>query len=150
MGYAKRHTGWRNALDPPRHKAKRAQPRNIRKRLREKLDLRDLWEQERGVCWICRLPVPWVKRGLHGNRRSIGPSRDHKVPIRDGGTNCRDNIALAHGTCNTRRRKGVPVHEIIGAIYNLNRQQDIELFECVVEKERAKWLRKILRESVRK
>ncbi|WP_370552388.1 MULTISPECIES: HNH endonuclease [unclassified Conexibacter] len=59
--------------------------------------LRRVFQRDRGICWLCQLPVdPWAP----GKRR---PSRDHVWPRSLGGTNRQANLRLAHADCNARR-----------------------------------------------
>jgi 5-methylcytosine-specific restriction endonuclease McrA len=44
-------------------------------------------------CWLCGLPVPREERSV-----------DHVVKRRDGGSNRRENLRLAHLSCNSSRQ----------------------------------------------
>ena len=61
----------------------------------EIVPLKSLYRAYRGVCWICRSFVPFDEA-----------SRDHIHPRSLGGSDHRDNLALAHKKCNTRRGNG--------------------------------------------
>ena len=52
------------------------------------------------TCWICGQPVDKTLTGPEG------PSVDHVIPRRDGGTNQLDNLRLAHLRCNSARQAG--------------------------------------------
>lgn len=52
-----------------------------------------LWERDGGICHICRRPVNTM----------TDATRDHIVPLSEGGCTCTGNIALAHRGCNNRR-----------------------------------------------
>lgn len=58
---------------------------------------RDGWR-----CHICGHAVNKLRSGLHPK----GPTIDHLVPIAHGGSDTRENVALAHRLCNTRRGTG--------------------------------------------
>jgi 5-methylcytosine-specific restriction endonuclease McrA len=51
---------------------------------------------EETVCWICHKPV----------RADEKRSADHVIAVARGGTSTRDNLRLAHLTCNSRRGAG--------------------------------------------
>jgi 5-methylcytosine-specific restriction endonuclease McrA len=52
-----------------------------------------LWERDRGICHLCGKAVNTLTEA----------SRDHLVPLSQGGCTCSGNIALAHRGCNSRR-----------------------------------------------
>jgi 5-methylcytosine-specific restriction endonuclease McrA len=58
------------------------------------LGRRDGWR-----CHICRRKV---NPALPYQHRRAG-TRDHLIPIRDGGDDSPGNLALAHRSCNSRR-----------------------------------------------
>jgi hypothetical protein len=60
-----------------------------------KIDLNWLYKKYRGVCWICRKFVPRDQA-----------SRDHIKPKSLGGTYEKENMALAHKVCNSKRGNG--------------------------------------------
>lgn len=54
--------------------------------------LMQIWLRDRGICWWC------------GNEcRLENGTRDHVVPLDDGGSNGLDNLRLAHQLCNAKR-----------------------------------------------
>lgn len=59
-----------------------------------------LYAQQDGLCWICgramRVDVP---PAYHPDSATL----DHVVPKSKGGGNDRNNLKLAHRTCNMRR-----------------------------------------------
>lgn len=63
------------------------------------ISLRQLYERDGGVCWICGKPCDY---SAHYND-SAYPSVDHVVPISKGGKDEWDNIKLAHRGCNSSR-----------------------------------------------
>lgn len=60
-----------------------------------KVDLDWLYKKYRGICWICRLSCPREEA-----------SRDHIIPESLGGGYEKENQALAHKRCNTKRGNG--------------------------------------------
>ena len=72
-----------------------------RKRLTDQI-----YQEAQGVCHICQLPV-----------RREDASLDHLIPASQGGTSTRDNLALAHRSCNSARqdktitKQQVPVYD---------------------------------------
>ncbi len=60
-----------------------------------KVDLNWLYRKYRGICWICRKFCPRDQA-----------SRDHIHPWSLGGGHHKENIALAHKSCNTKRGNG--------------------------------------------
>lgn len=52
-----------------------------------------IYERDRGICQICRKPVP----------RKLA-SLDHILPIARGGTHEPRNVRITHRLCNIRRR----------------------------------------------
>jgi 5-methylcytosine-specific restriction endonuclease McrA len=57
-----------------------------------------LWERDSGVCHLCGQKVNNI----------IDATRDHIVPLSQGGCTCGANIALAHRSCNNRRGSTEP------------------------------------------
>lgn len=55
--------------------------------------------------WRCHLCGRSVNRLKSGNLPT-GPTIDHLIPISQGGADTRENVALAHRRCNTRRGTG--------------------------------------------
>src|SRR5262249_55404933 len=51
-----------------------------------------LWALQKGLCWLCGLPL---------DRRFI--SRDHLRPVSRGGRGPANNNLLAHRSCNAKR-----------------------------------------------
>jgi hypothetical protein len=64
--------------------------------------LREIAERDGWRCHICRRAVPERPYA----RRPKDPTMDHLVPISAGGQHVRENVALAHLICNTRRSTG--------------------------------------------
>lgn len=58
-----------------------------------------LFDFQYGLCWLCGTP-------MDPDLRDPDPmtiSRDHLIPKSKGGSGLRNNIALAHAVCNSRR-----------------------------------------------
>jgi 5-methylcytosine-specific restriction endonuclease McrA len=71
---------------------------------REKRDeLRSkLFDEQKGLCWICGKPMTLQRKGLI----DVGPkfaTFDHRVPHANGGTCHITNLHLAHRRCNNNR-----------------------------------------------
>ncbi|WP_158074123.1 HNH endonuclease [Micromonospora sp. CB01531] len=66
------------------------------------MSIRELAERDRWRCHLCRRRVSRTLRYPHPR----SASRDHLIPVADGGTNDPANLALAHWDCNVRRRTG--------------------------------------------
>ena len=72
-----------------------------RKRLTDQI-----YQEAQGICHICQLHV-----------RREDASLDHLIPASQGGTSTRDNLALAHRSCNSSRqdktitKQQVPVYD---------------------------------------
>lgn len=76
---------------------KRASARRRATRMRnqwvEKVNLREVWERDGGICQICLLPVGFEDM-----------SPDHIIPISRGGLHVTWNVQTTHKSCNVRRR----------------------------------------------
>lgn len=84
-----------------------------------KCDLDWLYRKFRGICWICRQYCPRDQA-----------SRDHVVPESLGGGREKENQALAHKRCNTKRGNGY--REIHFKFYKndeLDNIKDIKILE---------------------
>lgn len=55
--------------------------------------------------WRCHLCGRRVNRKLSG-QQPMGPTVDHLIPLRDGGIDSIENVALAHRRCNCARQAG--------------------------------------------
>lgn len=51
--------------------------------------LNRVFKRDQGICQICHLPCPRVEA-----------SREHKIPLSDGGSKDDGNVVLAHRLCN--------------------------------------------------
>lgn len=78
-----------------------------------KVDLDWLYRKFRGVCWICRQFCPRDQA-----------SRDHVLPQSLGGGYEKENQALAHKRCNTKRGNGY--REIHFRFYRLDELEGIK------------------------
>ncbi|MGW9196063.1 HNH endonuclease [Micromonospora chersina] len=98
---------WPRIYCPPCASVRRSE-HNQRKNLRRRaggtriMSIRELAERDRWRCHLCRRRVSRALRYPHPR----SASRDHLVPVADGGTNDPTNLALAHWDCNVRRRTG--------------------------------------------
>jgi hypothetical protein len=82
-----------------------------------KVDLNWLYRKYRGICWICRKFCPRDQA-----------SRDHITPKSLGGGSEKENIALAHKVCNSKRGNGY--REIYFRHYeNMDHEKDIVVLE---------------------
>lgn len=66
---------------------------------RRPLTVFDLAERDGAICHLCQEPVDMTIPG----RDRFGPTVDHIVPVKLGGTNDPSNLALAHKFCNASR-----------------------------------------------
>lgn len=92
----------------PTCRTKRRRERNQRQNLRRRaggtriMSIREVAERDQWRCHLCRRRVSRRLRWPHPR----SASRDHLVPVADGGTNDPANLALAHLSCNVRRGTG--------------------------------------------
>ena len=75
--------------------------------LRKKLPMPVLGARDRWICWLCGGRVDHTKAGLT-NYADLGPTRDHIIPLEQGGPNKKWNVALAHRVCNNERHIRFP------------------------------------------
>lgn len=61
-----------------------------------------VFERDKGICWLCNLPVDPVKWEL-----------DHIVPLSKGGEHNYSNIAVAHRSCNARKSASMPDQKVV-------------------------------------
>lgn len=81
-------------------KKRTGRPRNDRN-IRRSLTIGKLWLRDGGICHLCGKAVPDPKN--EDRSKPLGPlsaTRDHVVPLGDGGVNDKSNIKLAHYSCN--------------------------------------------------
>lgn len=81
------------------------QRKNLKRRapgLGDVLSIRELADRDAWVCHLCTEPVDCDL----AYPDPMSASRDHLIPVADGGTNDRANLALAHWICNVRRSTG--------------------------------------------
>ncbi len=73
--------------------------REARKRLTTvaRVDYAAIWERDRGICYLCGLPV--ARENLHF---------DHIIPLARGGFHTDENIAVTHSWCNLRKGAKMP------------------------------------------
>lgn len=66
--------------------------RNAWSKARQSLDYQAIYEQSRGICQLCNLP-------MESERFEI----DHIVPIARGGSDLIGNLRAVHAECNSKR-----------------------------------------------
>lgn len=59
----------------------------------------EIFERDKWVCQLCGYPVDPTLRWPHPMYKSL----DHRVQISRGGSHTRDNVQLAHLSCNSRK-----------------------------------------------
>lgn len=79
----------RREIEARRRAAKKASPTI------EKIDRASIYRRDGGRCHICGRPVSRSSYEL-----------DHLIPLSRGGPHISDNLAVAHGKCNRRRKDG--------------------------------------------
>lgn len=70
----------------------------------EEIPLREIYDRDRGRCYICGGRTDWSDYRIVNGFKVCGPrypSRDHVIALHNGGTHTRDNIRLACWECNT-------------------------------------------------
>jgi 5-methylcytosine-specific restriction endonuclease McrA len=65
----------------------------------ERFTLREIAERDGWRCHLCHRSVPDRKYRAKPN----DPTIDHLIPLSDGGSHTRVNVALAHNRCNSER-----------------------------------------------
>lgn len=87
------------------------QRKNLKRRAGggEPMTVVELAERDRWRCHLCRKRVDRRLRWPHPR----SASRDHLVPVADGGTNDPANLALAHLECNVLRNTGGTVQLLL-------------------------------------
>lgn len=72
------------------------------------ITMRELWERDEGVCWLCE---DYVDLELDE------PTRDHVLPYAQGGSDDPSNLRLAHRECN-EMRGNEPMSAVIAILQN--------------------------------
>lgn len=70
----------------------------------EKIPLREIYDRDRGRCYICGGRTDWNDYRIVNGFKVCGPRyppRDHVIALHNGGTHTRDNIRLACWECNS-------------------------------------------------
>lgn len=70
----------------------------------EEITLREIYDRDRGRCYICGCRTDWNDYHIVNGLKVVGPrypSRDHIIALHNGGTHTRDNIRLACWECNS-------------------------------------------------
>ena len=73
--------------------------------------LRKLFNKSGGICFYCQDPMkvpPNVKRGS-----PFYPSRDHFIPLSEGGLKDESNVVPAHVMCNNLKANHLPSDEML-------------------------------------
>lgn len=60
----------------------------------------DIYKRDKGVCWLCGLPVS-VEECVY----------DHFYPVSKGGPDRAENVRVAHAQCNGKKHDRLPTHE---------------------------------------
>lgn len=95
----------RAAADPEKHRESSRKDKRRRRALRLENGYESYRDNEvfKYHNWICHLCDVAIDPTLPRNTR-FGAQIDHIIPLARGGPDCFDNVAPAHGTCNTRRQ----------------------------------------------
>lgn len=70
----------------------------------EEITLREIYDRDRGRCYICGGRTDWNDYRIVNGFKVVGPhypSRDHVIALHNGGTHTRENIRLACWSCNS-------------------------------------------------
>lgn len=70
----------------------------------EEITLREIYDRDRGRCYICGGRTDWNDYRIVNGFKVVGPhypSRDHVIALHNGGTHTRENIRLACCSCNS-------------------------------------------------
>lgn len=70
----------------------------------EEITLREIYDRDRGRCYICGGRTDWNDYRIVSGFKVVGPhypSRDHVIALHNGGTHTRENIRLACWSCNS-------------------------------------------------
>jgi endogenous inhibitor of DNA gyrase (YacG/DUF329 family) len=90
---------WKNRL-----KDKRIKKESI---IDTDITLQKLFNRDEGVCWICGEKCDWNDKRLSANGYEYPgdtyPTKDHVIPIAQGGKESWDNVRLAHWKCNLEK-----------------------------------------------
>jgi 5-methylcytosine-specific restriction endonuclease McrA len=70
----------------------------------EDVDPAVVYRRDRGVCYLCRRPVPKVVGD------PLSPALDHVQPLSRGGQHSYQNVRLTHHICNARKGVKVVMH----------------------------------------
>lgn len=69
------------------------------------IDLKKLFKRDMGICQICGEPCDYSDCYTNENGTFIAgntyPSKDHIIPLSEGGKHSWDNVRLAHRSCNS-------------------------------------------------
>ena len=79
------------------------------------ISLQDLYERDKGVCWLCGELCNYNDKEYRVSKNGHGylatgpnyPSVDHIVPLSKGGTHTWGNVKLAHKRCNSKKRNKI-------------------------------------------
>ena len=79
------------------------------RRQSDSFTLRDIAERDRWRCHICKRKV----RDVAYSGKRTDPTIDHLIPVSEGGTHTRENVALAHMGCNSARCTSGPAQMLL-------------------------------------
>lgn len=72
------------------------------------ITLKELYERDKGICWICGRECDYEA----DSNSNYYPSIDHVIPLSRGGVHSWENVKLAHRICNSiKRNKEYPTSE---------------------------------------
>ena len=76
-------------------------------RVDKDISLEKLYQEEKGICYLCGGMCDWNDYVMVGQTFVAGnnyPSIEHVKPLSKGGLHCWDNVRLAHRVCNSYKR----------------------------------------------
>jgi hypothetical protein len=105
----------------------------------ESVKLKHIYHRDQGICWYCGMVVP---RGTH--LKKLRATRDHIMPISEGGKTTLENLRLAHAYCNSTRM-GLykrSKEEIVHTIKSLMTPKQVRLAQNDIQKNRE-WMERL-------
>lgn len=85
-----------------REQAKRRRRRNMTHDQKDDhLSVAEVYRRANGICSVCGLPVPL----LCDRNDAWSRTKDHIIPLEQGGSHSYDNCQLAHRVCNSVKRQ---------------------------------------------
>lgn len=98
---------------------RRARENNV---ANEKMKVSEIYERDEWICQICLLPVDKELKAPNTMRKSL----DHILPILRGGTHTKDNVQLAHLSCNQRANGKIKTPELLQLIRGIVLEKGIK------------------------